>query len=62
MPHLNGKGPNNIGNEEGRKMGFCNDDTSDFSKKIGLGKGFKRHSPFNGKGLGKRLKYYLTNK
>ena len=60
MPHLDKKGPENLGPKMGRKLGKClkNENDSKAIGELGIGQGKRRHSG-GGKGRGKRLKYNL---
>lgn len=59
MPHVNHKGPEDLGPKTGRKLGKCKVNEIEKSEmgEIGKGQGLRRHSG-GGLGKGKRLRYY----
>ncbi len=59
---MNGTGPENSGQQMGRKLGICSSTQEKNPDQLGKGMGKRLHSG-GGPGLGKRLKYDLfTNK
>lgn len=59
MSTLNGKGPNDAGKDEGRRLGKCKNEQS--NGELGIGMGNRRHSG-GGQGNKKRKKSFLTKK
>ncbi len=56
MTQLNHKGPEDLGQKTGRKLGKCKKTEYEKTGKYGKGEGLRRHSG-GGTGKGKRLKY-----
>lgn len=61
MPQLDGKGPFDDGSIKGRRIGYCNNNPNGLEDIVGKGLGLRKHSPYPGKGQGKRNKYNLSN-
>lgn len=59
MSRMDRTGPEGCGCGTGRKLGFCQDPTSEKNPAIlGYGMGLRRHAPYkNMPGKGKRLRY-----